>query len=118
MDLEKLTLSKKKCHKIHVGKHHRECSELYVNGDVMSESKSEKYLGDIIHSSGSIKPKFANKMSKAWGRVSEILAIVKEASLGRHKIMSGLILKKALLHNTILYIYIYIWIQNCTGVQQ
>ena len=102
MELEKLTLSKKKCHKIHVGKHHRECSELYVHGDVMSESKSEKYLGDIVHSSSSIKPNLANRMSRAWGRVSEILAIVKEAPLGRHRIMSGLILRKALLHNTML----------------
>ena len=102
MELEKLTLSKKKCHKIHVGKHHRECSELYVHGDVMSESKSEKYLGDIVHSSSSIKPNLANRMSRALGRVSEILAIVKEAPLGRHRIMSGLILRKALLHNTML----------------
>ena len=72
MELEKLTLSKKKCHKIHVGKHHRECSELYVHGYVMSESKSQKYLGDIVHNSGSIKANLANIMSKAWGKVSEI----------------------------------------------
>ena len=32
----------------------------------------------------------------------EILAIVKEAPLGRHRIMPGLILRKALLHNTML----------------
>ena len=102
MELEKLTLSKKKCHKIHVGKHHRECSELYVHGDVMSESKSEKYLGDIVHSSGSNKPNLANRLSRAWGKVSEILAIVKEAPLGHHRIMSGLIVRKAMLHSTML----------------
>ena len=102
MELEKLTLSKKKCHKIHIGKHHRECSDLLIHGESMSESKSEKYLGDIVHSSGSIKPNLAKRMSRAWGKVSEMLAIVKEAPLGRHRIMSGLVLRKALLHNTML----------------
>ena len=102
MELEKLTLSKKKCHKIHIGKHHRECADLIVHGDIMSESKSEKYLGDIVHNSASIKPNLAQRLSRGWGKVSEILAIVKEAPLGHHRVMAGLILRKALLHNTML----------------
>ena len=67
----------------------------------MSESKAEKYLGDIVHNSGSIKPNLARRLSKGWGKLSEILAMVKEAPLGKHKIMSGLILRKPIL----LYIY-------------
>ena len=102
MELEKLTLSKKKCHKIHIGKHHRECPDLYVHGAIMAESKSEKYLGDIVHSSGSIKPNLAKRLSRGWGKVSEIMAIVKEAPLGHYRIMAGLILRKAMLHNTML----------------
>ena len=68
----------------------------------MSESKSEKYLGDIVHNSASIKPNLAQRLSRGWGKVSEILAIVKEAPLGHHRVMAGLILRKALLHNTML----------------
>ena len=66
----------------------------------MAESKSEKYLGDIVHSSGSIKPNLAKRLSRGWGKVSEIMAIVKEAPLGHYRIMAGLILRKAMLHNT------------------
>ena len=103
MDLEKLTLSKKKCHKIHVGKHHKECGELLVHGETMSESKSVKYLGDIVHNSGTNKLNLATRLSRGWGKVNEILAIIKEAPLGRHKIMSGMILRKAMLFNTMLF---------------
>ena len=103
MELEKLTLSKTKCHKLHIGKHHRECPELFVHGEVMEESKAEKYLGDIIHNSGSIKPNLARRLSRGWGKVSEILAILKEAPLGHYKVISGFILRKAMLLNTMLF---------------
>ena len=68
----------------------------------MGESKAEKYLGDIIHNSGSIKPSLARRLSRGWGKVSEILAIIKEAALGLYKIMSGFVLRKAMLLNTML----------------
>ena len=103
MELEKLTLSKTKCHKLHIGKHHKECSDLFVHGEIMSESKGEKYLGDIVHNSGSIKPNLARRLSRGWGKVSEILAILKEAPLGHYKIISGFILRKAMLLNTMLF---------------
>ena len=65
----------------------------------MNESRSEKYLGDIVHNSGSVKPNVAKRLSKGWGRISEILAIVKEAPLGRKRIELGLLLRKSLLLN-------------------
>ena len=68
----------------------------------MGESKAEKYLGDIIHNSGSIKPNLARRSSRGWGKVSEILAIIKETPLGLYKIISGFILRKAMLLNTML----------------
>ena len=69
----------------------------------MKESKSEKYLGDIIHKSGTAKPNLANRLSKGWGKVNEILAIIKEAPLGRWRIRAGLQLRKALLVNGTLF---------------
>ena len=69
----------------------------------MSESTSEKYLGDIIQSSGSLKPNIARRLSRGWGRISEILAIVKEAPLGRRRIQAGLLLRKSLLLNGTLF---------------
>ena len=69
----------------------------------MVESKSEKYLGDIIHKSGSSKPNIANKLYKGWGKVNEVLAIVKEAPLGKWKVKAGLQLRQALLINGTLF---------------
>ena len=70
---------------------------------MMNESKSEKYLGDILHNSGSVKLNVARRLSKGWGKISEILAIVKEAPLGRRRIQAGLFLRKSLLLNGILF---------------
>ena len=69
----------------------------------MSESKADKYLGDFVHNSGSNKLNIARRLSRGWGKINEILAIIKEAPLGHHKIMAGLILRKPLLLNTMLF---------------
>ena len=67
-----------------------------VHGEPMAESKSEKYLGDIIHSSGTPKPNIARRLSRGWGKVNEILAILKEAPLGRWRVKAGLQLRELL----------------------
>ena len=69
----------------------------------MKESKYEKYLGDIIHNSGTIKPNLARRLSRGWGRISEILAIVKKAPLGKRRIEAGLLLRKSLLINATMF---------------
>ena len=69
----------------------------------MNESRSEKYLGDIVHNSGSLKPNVAMRLFKGWGKISEILAIIKEAPLGRKRIQAGLLLRKSLLLNGTLF---------------
>ena len=103
MELEKLTLSKTKCHKLHIGRNQINCADMKVHGEAIKNTKCEKYLGDIICSNGSNKPNLAKRLSRGWGRVSEILAIVSEAPLGRFKIKSGLLLRKSLLINTIMF---------------
>ena len=103
MELEKLSLSKTKCHKLHIGKNQVNCPDMIVHGEAIKNSKNEKYLGDILSNSGSNKPNIAKRLSRGWGRVSEILGLVSEAPLGRWKIKSGLLLRKSLLINAILF---------------
>jgi hypothetical protein len=103
MELEKLTLSKTKCHKLHLGNNISLCPDMLVHGEAVKNSKMEKYLGDIISSSGSAKPNLARRLSRGWGRVSEILGLVKEAPLGCRRIAAGLLLRKPLLINTMLF---------------
>ena len=54
IDLEKLTLSKKKCHNIHIGKPNVKCPALKVYGNKMENFTLERYLGDIVHNSGTL----------------------------------------------------------------
>ena len=55
MDIKKLTLSDKKCGKIHIGKRGMSCPQLKVHGKNMKNSEKEKYLGDQITKLGNIK---------------------------------------------------------------
>ena len=74
-----------KCHRIHVGKGHKECPLLNVHEKTMKESKSEKYLGDIVDTTGSINATIQSRKAKAQGIITGIMAILDEIPLGRHK---------------------------------
>ena len=67
IEMKKLRLSHKKCSRIHIGKHTIECPELKVHEHRMKNSSQEKYLGDLLDQSGSIKPTIQDRVSKAWG---------------------------------------------------
>ena len=97
IECEKLTLSKQKCHKLHIGKEDRNCPDLLVHGDKMHEATSEKYLGDIFHKSGNNKENIAARISKGYSRVNTIIAMLAEAPLGWAKIKAGLRLRKSML---------------------
>ena len=103
IDLEKLKLSKKKCHNIHIGKQNMECPALVVHESKMENSSQETYLGDIVHQSGSIKPNIDKRKARGYGITSEVLAIVSEVPLAHWKIQAGLSLRQAMLVNGILY---------------
>ena len=55
IELEKLTLSKSKCHNIHIGNKKSICPSLKVHDSKMENSKQETYLGDILDESGNNK---------------------------------------------------------------
>ena len=55
IESKKLTLSHKKCHRIHISKNpkkNKECKELKVHEKKISNSEKEKYLGDIVDKLG------------------------------------------------------------------
>ena len=81
MNLEKLNLSKKKCHNIHIGNQKQHCPSLLVDGAKMENSKQEMYLGDIIDSSGKDKPNLERRKGKGFGAVNEIIVITNEIPL-------------------------------------
>ena len=103
MECEKLILSEKKCHKIHMGKPNQSCPTLRVHQNEMHEATSDKYLGDRVHKSATNKSNIEERTAKGIGIVNHIMAIVKEVPLGWRRVKSGLILRQAMLINGVLF---------------
>ena len=87
IESKKLTLSKKKCNRIHISKrtNHNVCPEVKVHDATMPNSDREKYLGDIVDKSGKIRATIEDRQKKGYGLTAEILAILNEIPLGQHK---------------------------------
>ena len=58
-------------------------------------SSQEKYLGDMINTTGNAKATGADRISRGHGTVREIRAILNEVPLGRYKIEMVLHLRQA-----------------------
>ena len=103
IELKKLKLSSKKCSKIHVGKVSSSCPALKVHEGAMKNSDQEKYLGDKLCSSAKLKETIDDRVSKGFGIVTEILAILDEIPLGKYRVEIGLKLRQAMFLNGVLY---------------
>jgi hypothetical protein len=94
IESKKLTLSKKKCNRIHISKRNKPnvCPEVKVHDAIMPNSDREKYLGDIVDKSGKIRATIAieDRQKKGYGLTAEILGILNEIPLGQHKMEMGL----------------------------
>ena len=65
--VEHKRLSKKKCHRIHIGKGHNNGPHIKVHGE-----DNEKHLGGIINHSGTIQATIDQRISKGNGIIAEI----------------------------------------------
>ena len=70
IESKKLKLSEKKCSRIHLGKTTKDCLDLKVHQTKIKNSKQEKYLGDIVDCTGSIKATVQERISRGWGIIS------------------------------------------------
>ena len=103
IEMKKLKLSEKKCSRIHVGKVSMDCPDLKVHQSTMKSSNQERYLGDLVDSSGTIKATIQDRISKGYGIISEIKAILSEIPLGKYKLEMGLKLRQAMFVNGTLF---------------
>ena len=69
----------------------------------MNISSHEKYLGDILQDNGKIDKTIEDRVAKGYGKVSEILAILSEVPLGKHRVEMGLHLRQAMFINGVLF---------------
>ena len=103
IDLKKLKLSHDKCSKIHVGKTSATCPELKVHSTKMKDSNQAKYLGDWLNTSGKVKQTIEERVSKGYGIVAEIIAMLDDIPLGQYRLEMGLKLRQAMLLNGVLF---------------
>ena len=78
------------------------CPTLKVHDYDMKEVKTQKYLGDILSSSGSLRDTIEDRRKKGWGKLSEISGIVAEMPDTR-RVEVGLNLRMAKLVNGTVY---------------
>ena len=103
IDHKNLKLSKKQCFRIHIGKNHENCPDVMVHDEKMKDTESTKYLGDIIHTNGTIQATIESRQKKGEGIIAEILSIINEIPLGKHKYEVAMKLREAMLLNGILF---------------
>ena len=103
METEKITLSQSKTHVIHVGKNVEKCRELRVHDTKMDNSEKEKYLGDQIDTTGKPRATILDRKAKGYGIVGQIVAITDEAPLGMWRMKSAMLLRDAMLVNSMLF---------------
>ena len=84
---------------MHVGKPSKLCPVLNVHEEKMTRCEEEKYLGNILSSSGSNKANTKSRVAKGYGFAAEILSIIKEIPFGPFQIEVALKLREAMLIN-------------------
>ena len=103
VESKKIRLAQQKCARIHVGNGHENCLDSKVHEHIMKETESEKYLGDVIHQSGNIQETINRRKEKGIGIVAEILYIINEIPLGKHRVGVALKLREVMFINGIFY---------------
>ena len=99
---KQLQLSERKCHHLHIGKHHAKCSVLILSDTKMQKSKSQRYLGDIISANGKNDENIADRFKRGIGLATQITGILKEISFGQFFFEQALQLRNAKLVNGLL----------------
>ena len=68
----------------------------------MQKTKKEKYLGDILSSSGKIDDNINERFKKGLGIINEIMSVIKEVSFGYHYFEIGILFRNSKLINGIM----------------
>ena len=95
MSSNKLKLNKFKCAKIYVGRKCDTCPSLFVQKEKVNDSEQEKYLEEVIHQNGKQHATVVDRLSKGYGIISNIIALIDDIPLGHRRVEIGLELRQA-----------------------
>ena len=96
IETKKLQFNYKKCVNMHVGKNKDGCESLKVHEKQMLETAEQKYLGDIVSSSGSNNANIKERCNIGYSAISQIKSLMNEISVGKFNIQIGLILRNSI----------------------
>ena len=106
VESRRLTLSEEKSSVVHIGNVKRctqSCPELKIHKTHMKKTSCAKYLGNYISSNGGISDTIEDRRNKGWGKISTIMGILEEVTFGSHRLEVGLMLRKSILVNSMLF---------------
>ena len=122
---KKLQFGEDKCFKMHVGSDKTICPDLFIDkwktvdvekskiteaslSDVydgkyqIKDKKNERYLGDIIDSSGKNNNNIENRIKMGHGKIKQILDYLDDICFGKHHFVIAKILRETIFLNSIL----------------
>ena len=100
---KQLELGHLKCFNMHAGKRTKElCPKLSIHGRNMLISLKQKYLGDMLTTSGKITENITDRYNRGIGKVNEIIGILHEISFGPHFFQMAMLFRSSILVNSML----------------
>ena len=96
IESKKLKFNLKKCFNMHIGPNKEQCPKLKIHENSMKTTENQKYLGDIISSSGSNFENVKDRCKTGFQAISQIKSLIKDVSLGKFTIQIGLILRDSI----------------------
>ena len=106
VETKRLELHKDKSVVVHIGKPSKcesTCPTLKVHKENMPSTNVTKYVGNYVTSTGTNKTTIEDRRNKGWGKVASIMGMLEEVGVGPHRVEAGLLLRKAILHSSLLY---------------
>ena len=106
VETQRLEMHMDKTKVIHVGnvkKCNQPCPKLKVHEENMHDVQSFKYLGNIVTTNGGNQATIEDRRNRGWGKVAQIMGILGEVETGAHRMEVGLLLRKAILTNSLLF---------------
>ena len=79
------------------------CPKLKVHQETMDKKVSTKYLGNILSTTGGLSETIEDRRGKGWGNIATIMGILSTVDMGVHRLEAGLMLRQAILINSLLY---------------
>ena len=96
IESKKLQFNFKKCVNMHVGPNKENCEKLIIHDEQMPTTDKQKYLGDIVSSSGSNQENIKDRCKTGHRAISQIKSLMNDISLGKYTIQIGLILRDSI----------------------